>query len=233
MNPVAAPPPAVTGLGRVFVLDDDRDCLKATAAALTQAGFQVEAFSRAEDFYGSFSEQLPAAVVIDRQVEKGSGILVAAKLRSQLGARRPAVVIWTADPRRDGEATLLSDLADDVVIKGEQALEALVQRVINCARWDRVGPGLYCRIREGVLLYKGLRSDPLTPRELDFAYCLASSGGITRTQARLLLLDLEDKTSADVHVNVVVSRFRRKLPESLRSALRTERGHGWRFDLSR
>ena len=223
--------PTVTGLGRVAVLDGDRACQAAACAALDEAGFEAQGFARAEDFYESLDRGVPAVVVLDRRLPGASGDMVAAKLRAELGARRPAVVIWIAEPSRDCEATLLSGLADDVVVKGEQDLAILVQRVINRAGWDPVGPGLYCNRREGVLLYKGERSEPLTPRELDLAYLLAATEGITRPQAKRMMIELDAKTAAEVHLNVVVCRFRAKLPPSLRAVLATTRGQGWRFDL--
>lgn len=223
--------PPVTGLGRVAVLDGDRDGRALTCAALTAAGFDARGYEHPEDFYKSLDHGLPAVLVVDRRLPGTSGDLVAAKLRAHLGARRPAVVVWTADPSRDSEATLLSGLVDDVVVKGEQDLAILVRRVINRAGWDPVGPGLYCHRRDAALLFKGELSEPLTPRELDLAYSLAASEGVTRPQARGLTLDPDAKTAAEVHVNVVLCRFRAKLPPALRAALVTTRGQGWRFEL--
>lgn len=223
--------PPVTGLGRVAVLDGDRGDRALTCAALTAAGFDALGYARPEDFYESLDHGLPAVLVTDRRLPGASGDLVAAKLRSQLGARRPAVVVWTAEPSRDCEATLLSGLVDDVVVKGEQDIAILVRRVINRAGWDPVGPGLYCHRRDATLLFKGELSEPLTLRELDLAYCLAASEGVSRLQARRMMVEPDAKTSAEVHVNVVVCRFRAKLPTSLRAALVTTRGQGWRFEL--
>lgn len=221
----------VSGLGRVFVLDDDAACLRAACAALKAGGFDVQGFRRPEDFFAAFDDGPPTAVVLERRLRGASGDLLTARLRAYLGPRRPAVVLWTADERRDTEATLLSGLADDLVLKGQQDVAILVKRVINRAGWDHVGPGLFCRREEGVLLYKGQRSEPLTPRELDLAYSLTDSAGVTRSQARRLMLEPDAKTAVEVHVNVVLCRFRAKLPPALRSALVTTRGQGWRFDL--
>lgn len=223
--------PPVTGLGRVAVLDGDGGSLKAACAALTDAGFDARGYACVEAFYESLDGGLPAVVVSERRLPGASGDLMAAKLRAYLGPRRPAVVLWTAEPSRDCEATLLSGLADDVVVRGEQDLAILVRRVINRAGWDPVGPGLYCHRRDATLLFKGELSEPMTARELDLAYSLTDSAGVTRSQARRLMLEPDARTAAEVHVNVVLCRFRAKLPPALRAALVTTRGQGWRFDL--
>ncbi|WP_052201819.1 sigma-54 dependent transcriptional regulator [Ensifer sp. ZNC0028] len=51
--------------GRVFLVDDDRDLLKAATDWLTISGFSVDAFHRAEEAFQFFLQQVPDVVVTD------------------------------------------------------------------------------------------------------------------------------------------------------------------------
>lgn len=226
-------PISMRGLGRVAVLDDDPECLHLARTALACAGFEVDAFERLASLLDSLEKALPDAIVLDRRFPGGSGEMLSAQLRSLLGRHRPPIVIWTADSSREAEAAMLSAFASDVVIKCEQGVEVLVQRVINLVGWEYMAPGLLLNAKGGFVLFRGQRSHPLTGREVDFLYALgmAGKGGLSRAQGKLMLLDPTDDSPGDLQINRVVSRLLKKLPEGLRGVFVTMRGQGWRLDL--
>lgn len=213
----------------MMVLDDDEGCLQLAAAALTHAGFEVEAFSQVKDFIEGFDRGLPAAVVLDRRMPGDSGDLLACRLRATLGPLRPPVILWTADPSRETEAALLSGIIHDFVVKGQQCVEVLVQRVINHSGWEHVGRDLLLRRKDATVIYRDQLSCPLTEREVGFLAALAAAGTVTRPQGRMMLLDGD--AGSELNLNRVVSRFAKKLPRALRAKFLTVRGKGWRLEL--
>lgn len=214
-----------------MVLDDDAECLDLARVALSTAGFKVDAFEGLKQFFDHLESGLPDALVLDRHFPGGSGEMLAARLRGLLGRERPPVVLWTADSRRDLEATLLTGLVNDMVIKGQQGTDTLVQRVVNLVGWEHMGKGMMLNAKGGFVLFRGERSRPLTGREIDFLLKLgmSGSGGVCRGAGRLMLLEPGDDRR-NLALNRVVNRLMRKLPPALRAALVTVRGEGWRLD---
>ncbi|MBI3299908.1 MAG: response regulator [Elusimicrobia bacterium] len=215
------------------MVDDDQECLELACIALTAAGFAVEGLSDPRLLFERLGAGTPDVVVLDRHMPGDSGDMLAAKLRAAFGPHRPPVLLWTADAGRGIEAGLLSGLVAEVIVKGLQGVDVLVQQAINHAGWDHVGPGLMYRRRDGRLLHGGRTSRPLTEREVDFVYQLAAAGaaGVGRTQAKLLLLEPGASESSNTLLNQVIARFKRKLPTTLRRILVTVRGKGLRLDL--
>lgn len=219
------------GLGRVLVLDDDEASRDLAFTALTAAGFETEGLDHPRDFFDRLEGFSPDVLVLDRRLPGDSGDMLAVRLRASLGPRRPPVVLWSAEAGRETEATLLTAFIDDFVVKCQQSVDILVQRVVKLAGWDYVAPDLMLRRKDGIALYRGARSAPLTAREIDFLYLLGQQGaaGVGRAQGRLVLL-----LDAGLHnkhlLNRALSRFKSKLPPPLRAALVTLRGKGWRLD---
>lgn len=236
MEPTTAPctvPTRIPGLGRVMVIDDDQECLQLACTALSSVGFEVQGLEDPGRFFDELDRFQPDALVLDRHMPGESGDMIAIRLRAFLGPRRPAVILWTADAGRKIEAALLSGIANDIVVKCQQGIDVLVQRVISQAGWDHVGRGLMLRRKDAVVLFGGKKGRALTPREIDFLYRLAISGSVMvpRKEGELLLLELGEGESSTLLLNQVVSRFKRKLPPALRAAFVTVRGKGWRLEL--
>lgn len=217
------------GLGCVLVLDNDPKYRESACAALGRAGFEVEGLDDPRDVLEHVARFAPDTLVLDRHLPGDSGELIACRLRVYFGLNRPAVVFWTADPDRDMEAGLLSGIVDDVVVKGQQRIDVLVQRVIKETGWEYISDNLLLKREDGTVLYRGQRSRPLTARELDFLFQLVMQGsaGVSRGQAWMLLEEPGDGDSNKLFVNSVMSRFKAKLPPLLRAAFLRARGKGW------
>lgn len=245
MSPSAAPPPPLSqtssgsptrksGFGRVLVLDDDQECLQLACTALSLAGFQVEGLDAHARFFERLEVFQPDAIVLDRSLPGAAGEMLAARVRGFLGPHRPAVIMWTADATRDVEAVMLGGLVNDLVVKCQQGIDVLVQRVINQAGWDEIRDGLWRNVKDATVMYEGQRSRPLTVREIDFLYRLAEekNKGLSRSEGCMLLLDLTKDTGNGRLLDRVSYRLKRKLPPSLCAALLTVRGKGWRLELA-
>lgn len=221
------------GLGRVLVVEDEEDYLTLACSALSAAGFKAEGLSDPREVFDRFEVFNPDAVVLDRLLPGDSGEMIACRLRAYLGPHCPALLLWTGDSSRQTEAGLLTGIIDDMVVKGQQGLDVLVQRVIKLTGWAHAGSGVLLNRKDNTVLFRGERGQPLTDREVDFLYKLGfrSGAGVSRSQGRMLLLEPGASDSSRLLLNSVVSRFKRKLPPALRAALVTGRGKGWRFEL--
>lgn len=226
-------PARKSGFGRVLVLDDDQECLQLACTALSLAGFQVEGLDAHARFFERLEVFTPDAVVLDRTLPGAAGEMIAARIRGFLGPHRPAVIMWTADATRNVEAAILGGLVNDLVVKCQQGIDVLVQRVINQTGWDEIRDGLWRNVKDATVMYEGQRSRPLTSREIDFLYQLAEGRdkGLSRSEGRMLLLDLTKGALNGRLLDRVFYRLKRKLPPSLRAALATIRGKGWRLEL--
>lgn len=224
-------PSCYPGLGRVLVVDDDEDYLKLACSALSAAGFEAEGLSDPREVFDRFKVFNPDAIVLDRSLPGDSGEMIACRLRAYLGPHCPALLLWTGDSSRQIEAELLTGIIDDLVVKGQQGLDVLVQRVIKLTGWVNVGSGVLLKRKDNTVLFRGERGQPLTDREVDFLYQLGfqSGAGVSRSQGRMTLIEPDSSDSSDLLLNSVVNRFKRKLPPALRAALVTGRGKGWRF----
>lgn len=212
-------------------MDDDEASRDLARMALTAAGFEAECLDHPRDFFDRLEVFAPDVLVLDRRLPGDSGDMLAVRLRASLGPRRPPVVLWSAEARRETEAALLTAFIDDAVVKCQQSVDILVQRVTKLAGWDYVAPDLLLRRKDGIALYRGARSAPLTAREVDFLYLLGRQGaaGVGRAQGRLVLLDSDPGLKNEHRLNRVLSRFKSKLPPALRAALETMRRKGWRL----
>lgn len=224
-------PSCYPGLGRVLVVEDDEDYLKLACSALSATGFEVEGLSDPREVLDRFEVFNPDAVVLDRSLPGDSGEMIACRLRAYLGPHCPALLLWTGDSSRQLEAELLTGIIDDLVVKGQQGLDVLAQRVFKLAGWAHVGSGVLLNRKDNTVLFRGERGQPLTGREVDFLYQLGfqSGAGVSRSQGRMTLLEPDSSDSNDLLLNSVVNRLKRKLPPALRAALVAGRGKGWRF----
>lgn len=231
--PLLTVPSCHPGLGRVLVVEDEEGCLKLACAALSAAGFDAEGMSDPRGLFDRIEVFAPEAIVLDRVLPGDSGEMISCRLKAYLGPHCPALILWTGDSSRQTEAALLSGLVDDVVVKGQQGIDVLVQRVIKQTGWVHVGSDVLLKRKDNTVLFRRERGQPLTGREVDFLYQLAIQGGagVSRSQGRMLLLEPGASDSSRLLLNSVVNRFKHKLPPALRAVFVTVREQGWRFEL--
>lgn len=220
-------------LGRVLVLDDDEACLDLASAGLALAGFAVETFHDYRELEDRFESFRPDVIVLDRCLPRASGDMLAVQLAGTLGPYRPPIVLWTGDPRREAEAAFVSFAAEDVVVKGQQGIDVLVERIIHLAGWGYLGPGLYLKRAEGTVFFRGQLTKPLSRHEVEFLFRLGLAGkeGVERGRAKLILLKSLDGDSTDLQLNRAIYRLKKRLCPALRERLITVREKGWILDV--
>jgi two-component system KDP operon response regulator KdpE len=223
----------VTG-GRVLVVDDEPQILRALGASLRGAGYDVETAATAEEALVAAALRLPDAVILDLVLPDRRGTEVCAELR---GWTDVPVILLSAVGDEAEKIAALDAGADDYVTK-PFGVDELLARLRAAMR--RAAPQT-----EPVLEIGELRLDldkrlvtmagervALTPHEFGMLRLLARNEGKLLTHRAILREVWGPAYEVESHyLHVYVSQLRRKLePDPTRPRyLLTVAGAGYRL----
>jgi len=224
----------VSGAGRILVVDDEPQILRALRTSLRGAGYDVDIAETAEGALTAAALAPPDAVILDLVLPDGRGTDVCRELRTWCDA--PVIVLSVVGDEAEKVAALDAG-ADDYVTK-PFGIEELLARLRAAMR--RVEPSA-----EPVLAIGDLRIDlekravfvadrrvQLTPHEFELLRLLARNEGKLLTH-RTILREVWGRAYADEshYLHVYVSQLRRKLePDPARPRyILTEPGAGYRL----
>lgn len=220
--------------GRVLVVDDEPQILRALAASLRGAGYEVETADTAAGALTAAALAPPDAVILDLVLPDGRGTDVARELRTWSSV--PVIVLSVVGEESEKVAALDAG-ADDYVTK-PFGIDELLARLRAAMR--RVEPSSEPLIEIGELrvdLEKRAvsmdgRPVQLTPHEFELLRLLARNEGKLMTHAAILREVWGRAYSEESHyLHVYVSQLRRKIePEPTRPRyILTEPGAGYRL----
>ncbi len=220
--------------GRVLVVDDEPQILRALKASLRGAGYEVDTADTAEGALTAAALSPPDAVILDLVLPDGRGTDVCRELRTW--SSMPVIVLSVVGDESEKVAALDAG-ADDYVTK-PFGIDELLARLRAAMR--RVDPA-----SEPVIEIGELRVDlekrlvefggvpvQLTPHEFGLLSLLARNEGKLLTHAAILR-EVWGKAYADEshYLHVYVSQLRRKIePDPARPRyILTEPGAGYRL----
>ncbi|MEW6032271.1 MAG: response regulator transcription factor [Bacillota bacterium] len=207
--------------GTVLVVDDDLHVTDLLSLYLTKEGFRVEvADNGADGLRLALGPQSPDLVILDIMLPELDGWEVCRRIRSS--SRLPVIMLTARDEDHD-KILGLEIGADDYVTKPFNPRE-VVARVKSVLR--RMGEGLEDKRRE--VRHPGLRVSltdyeteaggvavPLTPKETELLWFLASHPGQVFSRDRLLREVWGYDYTGDARtVDTHVKRLRHKLAEA-------------------
>jgi two-component system KDP operon response regulator KdpE len=220
--------------GRLLVVDDEPQFLRALATNLRGAGYTVVTAETAAAALAAAAHERPDAIVLDLLLPDGNGTEVARKLRRTSAV--PIVLVSAVDEEAEKIAALDAG-ADDYVTK-PFALGELLARLRAVLR--RAVPSSDPVLRVGSLEIdrdrRAVRRDGepihLTPHEYELLRVLAENEGKLMTHAAILraVWGVGYQTESN-YLHVYVSQLRRKVerdPARPRLIL-TEPGVGYRL----
>jgi two-component system KDP operon response regulator KdpE len=222
--------------GRVLVIDDDRQILRALNAGLRANGYDVETASDGERALSAAAISPPDVVVLDLEMPGIDGVEVIRQLRAWWAA--PIIVVSAHADERD-KVQALDAGADDYLTKpfGMEELLARIRATIRrSTSADQNIPVLdFGRLKIDLaartVTVDGVKVH-LTPTEYDLLRELASNAGKIMTHQMLLSRvwgpASEDSTN---YLRVYINQLRRKIetdPSRPRHIL-TDPGVGYRF----
>jgi two-component system KDP operon response regulator KdpE len=223
-----------TTAGRILVVDDEPQILRALRTNLRGAGYEVDTAATAEEALAAAAMRPPDAVILDLVLPDGTGTEVCRELRAWSSA--PILVLSVVGEDREKVAALDAG-ADDYVTK-PFSVDELLARLRAALR--RAGPSTEPVITVGELVIdlekrsvaRSGRPVALTPTEFELLRVLAQNEGKLLTHPALLREVWGPAYGHESHyLHVYVSQLRRKIePDPARPRfLLTEPGAGYRL----
>ncbi len=220
--------------GKVLVVDDEPQILRALQTNLRGAGYEVATAASAQEALSAAAMRPPDAVILDLVLPDGSGIDVARELRTWSAA--PILVLSVVGDEAEKVAAL--DGGVDDYVEKPFGIDELLARLRALLR--RAGPSTDPVLEVGELVIDldkrlvtvGGRRVQLTPNEFELLRVLAQNEGKLMTHPAILREVWGPAYGTESHyLHVYVSQLRRKLeadPARPRYLL-TEPGAGYRF----
>ena len=225
--------PAVTGRGRVLVVDDDPSLAEMLTIVLRGEGFEPHVVSSGDKALAAFRQHRPDVVLLDLMLPGMDGIDVCKALRAESGV---PIVMLTAKTDTIDVVVGLESGADDYVMKPFKPKELVARIRARLRRFDDPAPESIT-IRDLTIDVAGhsvKRGDDvltLTPLEFDLLLCLARKPWQVFSREVLLEQVWGYRHAADTRlVNVHVQRLRSKIehdPETPEIVV-TVRGVGYK-----
>jgi two-component system, OmpR family, KDP operon response regulator KdpE len=174
--------------GRILVVDDEPQILRAVQMKLRGAGYAVETAMTAQEAVMKAGMRPPAAIILDVLLPDGRGTDICRQLREWYAA--PIVVLSAVGEERE-KVDALDAGADDYVTKpfsGDELLarlRAVLRRVSPTAEMVIAIRGLRLDLEKRVVTMNG-NTVSLTPIEYDLLRVLAQNQGKLMTHPALL-----------------------------------------------
>ena len=220
--------------GRILVVDDEPQILRALRASLRGAGYEVDTAETAEGALTALAVNPPDAVILDLVLPDGRGTDVCRELRTW--SRVPVIVLSVVGDE-DEKVAALDAGADDYVTKPFGIDELLARLRAALRRGEGAGESvvevgeLRVDLEKRAVSVAG-RPVQLTPHEFGLLRVLARNRGKLLTHAMLLREVWGRGYDGESHyLHVYVSQLRRKLePDPARPRyILTEPGVGYRL----
>ncbi len=231
----------MSGGGRILVVDDELQILRALKVILREAGYEPVAVATAEEALDAAATRPPDAAIVDLVLPDGDGIEVCERLRSW--SEMPILVL-SAVGEEETKVRALEAGADDYVTKpfGARELVARLGAVLRRAGRSADEPSIAVDGLEIDFAARVVRRDGesvhLTPIEYDLLRVLARNRGRLMTHRALLTEVWGPAYGDDVRtLRTHIANLRQKIeprdgegaPASGPRYIRTDPGIGYRF----
>jgi len=205
----------------VFLVDDERAVVRALSRSLRTAGYEVRSFHSSSAFLADHDFATPGCAVLDFAMPGLSGLELQNALATP-GTPRPVVFMSRSADVSSGVEAMKRGAVDFLTKPvNERELLAAVQCAIERDRQTRA---IGAELRS-----IGTRLATLTPRELEVFHHL-----VTGRRNKQIAGDLGtvEKTIKAHRSSIMKKMGASSLPDLVRMAVRTERGHARMTDVS-
>ncbi len=216
------------------MVEDDKSIQEIETFALKNAGYQVESFALAKDFYEALNRELPDLILLDVMLPDEDGLSIVKKLRLREDTVTVPIIMVTAKSTEIDKVKGLDIGADDYMTKPFGVMElisrvkAMLRRSVRPEERERVlrmGNVVLDMDRRAVYV----RETPceLTYKEYELLKLLMTNAGIVTTREvildRVWGMDFEGESrTLDMHIKTL----RQKLKEE-GSLIKTVRNVGY------
>lgn len=231
-------------MGKIALVDDDRNILTSVSMNLEAEGFEVETYSDGQAALDAFNEKLPDMAVLDIKMPRMDGMDLLQRIRQK--TKMPVIFLTSKDDEID-EVLGLRMGADDYV-KKPFSQRLLVERIRALLRRQDAQAGeIVADSEETNVMERGeLRMDPirhavswkgsdvsLTVTEFLLLQALAQRPGFVKSRDQLTGVAYDDQVYVDDRtIDSHIKRLRKKMrtADDGFSAIETLYGIGYRYN---
>ncbi|MFR6563512.1 MAG: response regulator transcription factor [Eubacterium ventriosum] len=208
-------------MGKIYILEDDKNISEIEQFALKNAGYEVSAFATASDFENALTKEHPDLIIMDIMLPDRDGLSVLKDVRAEQSTAKLPVIMVTAKTSEMDKVKGLDQGADDYMTKPFGIMElisrvkALLRRA-KCFRWkSRIYSfdGITMDDAKHQVLVDGQETE-LTYKEYQLLKMLIQNSGIVLQRSQILDrvwgIDYEGESrTLDMHIKTL----RRKIGE--------------------
>lgn len=207
-------------MGKIYILEDDKNISEIEQFALKNAGYEVSAFATASDFEKALTKEHPDLIIMDIMLPDRDGLSVLKDVRAEQSTAKLPVIMVTAKTSEMDKVKGLDQGADDYMTKPFGIME-LISRVKALLRRANVSSGGQIYSFDGItmddakhqVLIDGQETE-LTYKEYQLLKMLIQNSGIVLQRSQILDrvwgIDYEGESrTLDMHIKTL----RRKMGE--------------------
>ena len=219
-------------MGKIYILEDDKNISEIEQFALKNAGYEVSAFATASDFENALTKEHPDLIIMDIMLPDRDGLSVLKDVRAEQSTAKLPVIMVTAKTSEMDKVKGLDQGADDYMTKPFGIMEllsrvkALLRRSAG-AQTKRLEVGNLVLDDERHIVTVNGENCELTFKEYELLKLLMANCGMVLTREvimeRVWGTDFEGESrTLDMHIKTL----RQKLGEE-GSMIRTVRNVGY------
>ena len=207
-------------MGKIYILEDDKNISEIEQFALKNAGYEVSTFATASDFENALTKEHPDLIFMDIMLPDRAGLSVLKDVRAEQSTAKLPVIMVTAKTSEMDKVKGLDQGADDYMTKPFGIME-LISRVKALLRRANVSGGSHIYSFDGItmddakhqVLVDGQETE-LTYKEYQLLKMLIQNSGIVLQRSQILDrvwgIDYEGESrTLDMHIKTL----RRKIGE--------------------
>ena len=220
----------------IFVVEDDKNIREIETFSLKNAGYIIEGFECAKEFYKRLEDKKPDLILIDIMLPDEDGLSIVKKLRERLRTSKIPIILVTAKTTEIDKVKGLDIGADDYITKPFGVMElisrvkALLRRSNNLSEEKMLKLGEIFLDTDKRVVYVNDNPCELTFKEFELLKKLMINAGIVLQRETIMSdiwgIDYEGESrTLDMHIKTL----RQKLGEA-GNHIKTVRNVGYRME---
>lgn len=200
-------------MGKIYILEDDKNISEIEQFALKNAGYEVSAFATASDFENALTKEHPDLIIMDIMLPDRDGLSVLKDVRAEQSTAKLPVIMVTAKTSEMDKVKGLDQGADDYMTKPFGIMElisrvkAMLRRVNLTVESDYEFDGIVLNDAKHQVMVEGKECE-LTYKEYELLKLLIRNSGIVLQRSQILDrvwgIDYEGESrTLDMHIKTL------------------------------
>jgi len=226
----------VEKMALIYIVEDDVNIREIECFSLKNAGYHIEDFSSAKDFFTRIKEKVPDLILLDIMLPDEDGLEIVRKLRKRAETKFVPIILVTAKTSEMDKVKGLDIGADDYLTKPFGVMElisrvkAMLRRTMQLSEDKLLTIGEIFLDDEKRMVYVNDEACELTYKEFELLKMLMKNTGIVLQREDIMVkiwgIDYEGESrTLDMHIKTL----RQKLGDA-GSRIKTVRNVGYRLE---